>query len=106
MPLHQSQPFLLSSLSVDVGRGDLAQRVVEHHLGDMAVDADVCPGGASHFAQVMAGPLLLTQPGKHSAGLVIAKGQSTTGGKQIGTLITLGGLTIPVPTQQRTGLVG
>ena len=56
MPLHQRQSALLLGLGVDVGGGDLAQRVVQQHLADMAVDAKVRPGGTGHLAQIVTGP--------------------------------------------------
>jgi hypothetical protein len=51
----------------------VAHGVVDQQLTDQVVDADVCPAGACHLAQVMTGPLTLPQSGEHGTRLAFTE---------------------------------
>jgi hypothetical protein len=51
----------------------VAHRVVDQQFTDEVVDADVCPAGAGHLAQVMTGPLALPQSGEHGTRLTFTE---------------------------------
>ncbi|MNJ58337.1 hypothetical protein D3C77_539660 [compost metagenome] len=73
VPLIQGLALELIRRGVDVGLHVAAQGVVHQHLADQVVDAEVGPAGASHLAQVMAGPLTGTQSGKRGTGLALGQ---------------------------------
>ncbi|MNP36392.1 hypothetical protein D3C76_1297790 [compost metagenome] len=80
--------------------------MVEQHLADVPVDAEVRPGGTGYLAQVVTGPLAHAQPGEHGARLVVTERHPTTRREQVGALIASSQLNGPVPLQQSAYLVG
>ncbi|MNG13272.1 hypothetical protein D3C84_969410 [compost metagenome] len=67
---------------MDVGLHVVTHRVVDQHLANQEVDAEICPAGTGQLAQVMAAPCALPQSGEHGTGLPFAHALSTAGAEQ------------------------
>lgn len=74
MPALQSLTFLCLGRGVDIGHVQGLQRMVQQQLADQVIDAQVSPGGARGFSEVVAGPLLARQRGKRQLRLHFAEG--------------------------------
>lgn len=106
VPLLEGITLAAHHVRLDVNLHVVAHRVVDQQLTNQVIDAKVCPTGARHLAQVVAGPIALPQSTKHCAALSLAQRLAITCREQALALIASSVLAFSIPGQQRAYLLG